>query len=124
MAGIPPSLKLTRLATHEQFWNEVILRARRLQQHLSGGALLQGRQMSRPNSFLNSSVPIVDSVFSDKNFKESGLGVVSVCIIKNLYYIKPTFSRIFLRFSSAIMLAFSVPFFKIPFKCDLSLSNF
>ena len=67
-------------------------------------------------SFLNSSVPTVDNVFSDKNFKESGLGVVSVCIIKALYYIKPTFSRIFFRFSSAIILAFSLPFFKIFFK--------
>ena len=75
-------------------------------------------------SFLNSSVPLVDNVFSDKNFKESGLGVVSVCIIKALYYIKPTISRIFFRFSSAIILAFSVPFLKIFFKCDLSSSNF
>ena len=76
------------------------------------------------SSFLNSSVPIVDNVFSDKNFKESGLGVVSVCIIKVLYYIRPTFSRIFLRFSSAIILAFSVPFFRVLFRYDLSLSNF
>ena len=66
--------------------------------------------------FWNSSVPIAEIVFSDKNLRESGLGVASVCIMIDLYYIRPTFSRIFFKFSSAILLAFSLPFFKILFK--------
>ena len=57
-------------------------------------------------------VPISEIVLSDKNFKELGFGVFSICIIENLYYINPTFSRIFFRFSSALILAFSLPFLK------------
>ena len=45
-------------------------------------------------AFWNSSVPIAEIVFSDKNLSESGLGVASVCIIIALYYIKPTFSHL------------------------------
>ena len=40
-----------------------------------------------------------------------------------LYYIKPTFSRIFFKFSSALILAFSVPFFNISNKYALSFIN-
>ena len=42
----------------------------------------------------------------------------------NLYYINPTFSRIFFRFSSAIILAFSVPFLKFALGATYLSSNF
>ena len=90
--------------------------------------MIQTETTPNPNSlkFLSEKVisAIAEITFSERNFKELGFGVVSVCIMRNLYYINPTFSRIFLRFSSAIILAFSLPFFKMSFKYDLSLSNF